>query len=189
MNNYYFNSSSQNFLGCTPPDSTTITLTGFATNTPLFITWFPTRLNSTLHPPQDTLVTTTGALTLDLSGYLGGTANNYLDTLRSDYAFIITPGYFEKSAPLGSAVEAGPVAHGWDFGLYPNPAQDVVYMSFTNDLPKDFEVLDMMGRPVATQNNITATIHSFPIGQLPKGIYGVRVTEGDVCKTKKLIIH
>ena len=189
MNNYYLNSSTQNFLGCTPPDSTTITLTGFATNTPLFITWFPTRLNSTLHPPQDTLMTTTGALTLDLSGYLGGTANNYLDTLRSDYAFIITPGYFEKRMPPRPMVEQANVEPGWDFELYPNPSKDILFLQFTDDLSKRLHVFDVAGRQVITQANVTATTHHLVIGNLAMGSYWVQVSDGEHRKTKKLIIQ
>ena len=189
MNNYYFNSSSQNFLGCTQPDSTTITLTGFATNTPLFITWFPTRLNSTLHPPQDTLMTTTGALRLDLSGYLGRTANNYLDTLRTDYAFIITPGFFEKSMLTPPMIESPLVDTVWDFELYPNPARDILFLHFTDDRPKSINVFDVAGRQVITQAKVTATTHNLVTGTLAMGSYWVQVSNGEHRKVKKLIIH
>ena len=189
MNNYYLNSSSQNFLGCTPPDSTRITLAGFATNTPLFITWFPTRLNSTLHPPQDTLVTTTGALTLDLSGYLGGTANNYLDTLRSDYAFIITPGFFQKRMAPRPLEEYSTIDHGWDFHLYPNPAQDILFLRMPDETPKEIMILDISGRRMMSHANVTSTTCQLPVAQLAKRAYWVSVRASTNVKVKKIIIH
>jgi len=188
MNNYYLNSNLQNFLGCTPPDSTTITLTGFARNTPLFITWFPTHLNSTVHPPHDTLITTTGDLRLDLYGYLGGAVNNYLDTLRSDYAFIITPAYFEKRIQQRPVVELAPLPD-WDFELYPNPAREILYLRFMDDTPKRVSVFDMAGRQVVLQANITETSHYLETGNLAMGSYWVQVSDGSHRKVKKLIIQ
>ncbi|MCW5899284.1 MAG: T9SS type A sorting domain-containing protein [Flavobacteriales bacterium] len=128
-------------------------------------------------------------ITLDLStAPLGGTLNNYMDTLHADYAFIITPAPFVKSLQLPPAAQAVPEA-GWDYTLYPNPARDALFLRFPDDAPKDIAVLDMAGRRVTSQANITGTNHFLPLGQLAKGAYWVRVTDGVHIKVKKLIIH
>lgn len=190
MNSFYLNSSLHNFLGCSAPDSTSITLTGFASDTPLYITWFPTWMDTAAYPPAllDT-TSSTGSLKLDLIGHLGGTAGNYLDTLRNDYAFIVTPGFFEKSMPTRSPATEYSGESGWDFELFPNPARETLFMRFSDDNDKDLIILDMAGREVVSQEKITAVVHSIPTGHLAKGIYNVRVTDGHNFKNKKLIIQ
>lgn len=190
MNSYYLNSSLHNFLGCSAPDSTSITLTGFAPDTPLYITWFPTWMDTAAHPPAlfDT-TSSTGSLKLDLTGHLGGTAGNYLDTLRNDYAFIVTPSFFEKRMPPRMPTTEYSVEIGWDFELFPNPVRETLFMRFSDDNDKDLIILDMAGREVISQENIRVVVHSIPAGHLAKGIYNVRVTDGHNSKNKKLIIQ
>ncbi|MCW5899478.1 MAG: T9SS type A sorting domain-containing protein [Flavobacteriales bacterium] len=85
--------------------------------------------------------------------------------------------------------EVPPVEAGWDYTLYPNPTRDALFLRFVDDAPKDITVLDVAGRRVASQTNVTATTHYLPLGQLAKGAYWVRVTDGENMKAKKLIIH
>lgn len=190
MNSYYLYSTLQNFLGCTAPDSTRITLGGFSSNTPLYITWFSTRMDSTAHPPAlvDT-TSATGTLTLDLTGYLGGTANDYLDTLRSDYAFIITPTFFEKRLPPRPFLDQPLAESEWDFTLYPNPGHDVIYLRFSDDLPKSISLLDIAGRQVMTRSGINAPTFNLYTAHLAMGPYWVLVSDGERRKVKKLIIN
>jgi len=190
MNNFYLVDSAQNFLGCDQPDSSTVTLTGFAPNTPFFITWFPTRMDTTIYPPA-TIDTSsaTGTLKLDITGYVGGITNNYLDTLRSDYAFIITPEFFARSTPYSPVAEESPVPSGWDFDMYPNPTRDALFLRMHDDIPKEIVILDVTGRRVVTRANVASTIYQIPVGQLAQGAYWVRVRDGADAKTKKLIIH
>ena len=102
MNNFYLSSSVNNFLGCSPPNVEPIALGVFnEPQSPVYVTWFPTRMNSTVVPATTLeIVSSSGTITLDLTDQFGGTENNYLDTLRSDYAFIITPVPFTKSLRL-----------------------------------------------------------------------------------------
>jgi hypothetical protein len=190
MNSYYLYSTLQNFLGCTAPDSTRITLGGFSSNTPLYITWFSTRMDSTAHPPAlvDT-TSATGTLTLDLTGYLGGTANDYLDTLRSDYAFIITPTFFEKRLPPRPFLDQPLAESEWDFTLYPNPGHDVIYLRFSDDLPKSISLLDIAGRQVMTRSGINTPTFNLYTAHLAMGPYWVLVSDGERRKVKKLIIN
>jgi len=192
MNSYYLASGSQNqnFLGCVAPNTQSIALTGFEQATDYYITWFPTRMNTTVCPDDEEDLSGTGTITLDLStAPLGGTLNNYLDTLHADYAFIITPAPFVKSMFFASDDELPPAEAGWDYTLYPNPARDALFLRFVDDAPKNIAVLDVAGRLVASQTNITAGTHYMPLGLLAKGAYWVCVTDGENMKVKKLIIH
>jgi hypothetical protein len=193
MNNFYLanTDTTQNFLGCRAPSDTSLTLTGFLPETSYHITWFPTWVNSTIHP-VDTVWTTDneGRLLLDLSTALfGDTITNFyfMDTLRADYAFIITPGPFEKSLVLDE--DEPLIGKDWDYKLYPNPTRDVFYLHLPDDAPKDITILDLSGRQVQVLSKATGPTLSFPVAHLAKGVYHVRVTDGLNTKTKKLIIH
>lgn len=195
MNSYYLASGgmNQNFLGCTAPTTASITLSGFFSSHPHYITWFPTRIGATDLPPDSDdspiMSNVNGEIMIDLSGHFNGIADNYLDTLHSDYAFVITPAPFVKSLQLPPTTEAPSTEASWDFELFPNPTRDMLYLRFRDEAPKDISVLDVSGRPVASQTNITATAHYLPLQQLAKGAYWVRVTDGRNMKSKKLIIH
>lgn len=132
---------------------------------------------------------TTGTLKLDITGYIGGITNNYLDTLRSDYAFIIAPEFFLRSTPYSPVAEEPPVPSGWDFDMYPNPTRDALFLRMHDDIPKDVVILDVIGRRVITRANVSSTIFQLPVGQLAQGAYWVRVEDGANARTKKLIIH
>ncbi|MBZ0206779.1 MAG: T9SS type A sorting domain-containing protein [Flavobacteriales bacterium] len=192
MNSYYLanTDTTQNFFGCTVPSDTSITLTGFLPSTEYHISWFPTRMDSTVLPMDTVRISSgTGTLLLDLStAPFGDIIQYYLDTLRADYAFIITPEPFEKSMQARVTDQITPET-GWDFFLYPNPARDALYLRFQDDAPKDITVLDVTGRQVAYQSNITAANHFLSIGRLAKGAYWVRVADSNRWKVKKLIVH
>lgn len=189
MNNFYFRSNQQNFLGCAAPITQILSLSGFEPATKFHVGWLSTRMNSTVHPP-DTVVTSdaNGMISLDLTGHFGGFYDNYLDTLRSDYAFLIATSPIVKRrdvTPDSAHVEAP----GWDFRLYPNPAREELFLRFTDDTSKDITVFDVAGRLVASRMNITATTYHLSLGSLSQGIYWLRISDGVNLRTKKLIIH
>lgn len=182
----------ENFLGCTAPASASITLTGFYPLHAHFITWFPTRTGATDLPPDtefpNTLESTeTGDITIDLTGYFNGTSDNYLDTLHSDYAFVITPQPFVKNLHQPDSVAERAV--GWDFALYPNPTRDMLALRFTNDTTKDVTLIDVSGRRVAWYPNVTSMLFEIPTGDFAKGVYWLQVVFDGNSKAKKLIIH
>ncbi|WKZ64861.1 MAG: T9SS type A sorting domain-containing protein [Flavobacteriales bacterium] len=182
----------ENFLGCTAPDSASITLSGFFPLHSHYITWFPTRIGAT-DLPQDSEFPSTlqsdanGDIVINLDGEFNGVDNNYLDTLHADYAFVITPGPFVKSLAQ-DAVETETDTD-WDFSLYPNPTRDLLTLSFADDTNKDVALLDVSGRIVARHQNIVTLMLQIPIGPLAKGAYWVHVTSGDNMKVKKMIIR
>ncbi|MBK7945778.1 MAG: hypothetical protein IPJ85_10910 [Flavobacteriales bacterium] len=135
---YYLASSEHEFLSCTPPNpaSTHFALGGFLPGE-YHVTWFPTRWNSTIQPADGQISTlfSSSFIILDLPGQFGGIENNFLDTLRGDYAFIITPDPLAKSRPPQPQIEANLIAD-WDFSIYPNPAREGFTLSFQDDSPK-----------------------------------------------------
>lgn len=185
-------SGNENFLGCTAPDSASITLSGFFPLHAHYITWFPTRIGAT-DLPQDSEFPSTlqsdanGDIEINLDGEFNGVANNYVDTLHADYAFVITPGPFVKSLTL-DAVEDAPDA-GWDFMLYPNPTRDLFAIVFDDESSKEMVVLDLAGRRLLQLTNITATRLQLSASRFAMGSYWVQVTSNGRMKTKKLIIH
>lgn len=79
-----------------------------------------------------------------------------------------------------------------DLLISPNPASNEVSIIFNNSyLPKNLmgQVLDMVGNEVMNFN-ISATTASAIIdtGQLPQGVYNIRINDHDVVYTKKLIV-
>ncbi len=193
MNSYYLanTDTTENLLGCTVPGDASITLTGFLDTTQYHITWFPTRMNGSVLPLDTVwLSSSTGTLLLDLStAPFGDTVAFFADTLRADYAFIITLDPFAKSLMLAQNAESLPGDGGWDFALYPNPTRDAIYLLFTDDRPKDIIVLDVTGRRLLQQSSVTAPMHQLPIDQGARGAYWVRVSDGANWKVKKLIVH
>jgi hypothetical protein len=128
-----------------------------------------------------------GTISLNLTGHFGGIQNNYLDTLRSDYAFLIAPWPIVKS--LTTTQESVSEVSGWDFHLYPNPARDELFLRLPDDTPKDITLHDLAGRQIHTRSSVSGPLQRLPVGQLAKGAYYIRVSDGVNSKVKKLIIH
>ncbi|HRH69523.1 MAG TPA: T9SS type A sorting domain-containing protein [Flavobacteriales bacterium] len=196
MNNYYLRSTRQNFLGCTPPTpSSTITLTGFAANTDFYVTWFPTRTNSPILPPatpSDDALHSNGSGQLIINfepGQFGGIVDNYMDTLRTDYAFIVSPEPFFKSRTLTPNPEDHGATTVWDFALFPNPAREELYLRLPDERPVDVELLDLSGRRARVWNSLTGSSLALPLSSLAKGAYWVRVSDGARNKVRKLIVQ
>ncbi|MBV6403635.1 MAG: hypothetical protein GFGODING_00377 [Flavobacteriales bacterium] len=156
------------------------------------ISWFPTRMEADTVLPLDTVWTSTGTgnLLLDLSTEpFGDTIPFFADTLRSDYAFVISLGIFPKSLMLTQTAEGSETNSGLDFTMYPNPAHDVVYLRFFDDAPKDNRVVDVMGRRILEQTSITRTVIQLPLDALAKGVYWVHVIDHMHWKVKKIAIQ
>jgi len=182
---------SQNVLGCLTPTVDHITLLGFQPGQQYHVYWFPTRQNATAEdlPDDYDYESSTGSIPLDLSTHdFRGVYNNFIDTLRSDYAFVITQQPIVKSMthadedPLLKKTE-------WDFALYPNPSTDGAWLRFDDDTPKDVEVYDVLGRRLVQRPSMTDEIHFLDLKDVAKGMVWVRVHFEGTAKTKKLLIH
>lgn len=180
----------QNFFGCTAP-STQQVLTGLQPGQDYHITWFPTRMNDTIHPADAIDTSQTGTVLLDLgSAPLGDTANLYLDTLHADYAFIISPQPVHRNMQVAVG-DAEPVAKasGWDYSLYPNPARDELNLVLPDDEPVDIALYDLSGRWLRGWSRMKGPGIPLPIDRLAQGAYYVRVSAGEHSRVKPLIIQ
>jgi hypothetical protein len=193
LNNYYLakGSTTQNFLGCTSPAVDTIVLPGFAEDHDFYVSWFPTRMNG-LAPESDTIHSTMdGNITLDFSDLpMNGVANNYLDTLHSDYAFVVATYPVPRSMVAVNEVEPLTTIPEWDFIMFPNPANDVLHVQMLpSSLAKDVALYDMSGKRVYSRTNLSQLSLDVPLGTLAKGAYCVRISDETTLKMKTLIIQ
>ena len=189
QNSWYMTAQNQNMLGCTSPSTQSIALTGFADGT-YYVTYVPTWVNDTVCPANDTLTVQEGALVLDLSSEpLNNQAGALLDTLHADYAFVIASVPFVKRRSLAQVADPVPHAIGWDFGLFPNPAQEEVVLQFADDLPRDVVLHDLTGRQLRQWRNVRGPLQPIAMPTLATGSYWVRVSDGVSSRTKKLIVQ
>ncbi len=153
----------------------------------------PTRLNTT---PADIPVDQedldgAGNVTLDLSSRpFGGLLNYHLDTLHADYAFIITPEPFTKSARYARAAEAESVPPAEDFTLYPNPTRGDLFIRLDYETHVDITLFDLSGRPLQQWNGFSGPLIHLPISHIAQGTYFVQVDNGIAQRSaKKLMIY
>lgn len=72
--------------------------------------------------------------------------------------------------------------------IYPNPASDVINISLKNELVNtEVSIVDAMGRVVLNQS-IENDFVSLDVANLEKGIYFVKVSNGEVVETKTIVI-
>lgn len=79
-----------------------------------------------------------------------------------------------------------------EFNVFPNPASDVVNVTFEAE-NADYEVsiIDLQGREVAAQNfsNLSGSqTVTFPVAELAKGSYLVRISANGVSQTRNVVI-
>jgi hypothetical protein len=194
----YITNAYQHYAECASPTSQTIVLTGFAANTNFKVSYHPTRVTMTDLPDDQVAPNANplGIVTLNLNSAplngafplaLTGAFRNHLDTLHSDYAFIISTDLVKRLDP--QTADSILPALEWDFALYPNPARDAFNLRFTSHATRSIELLDLSGRTVRSWTAITGIEHSLPTTGLAEGAYWVRATEGANRKTRKLLIH
>lgn len=68
---------------------------------------------------------------LDLTDQFGDIVDNYMDTLRTDYAFIVSPLPFVKSM-VQSSYEDAVIEPEWDYSLFPNPTRSEFFVRLKN---------------------------------------------------------
>lgn len=146
-------------------------------------------MNTTEHPTGYLDDSGTGAVLLDLStAPLGGILNNYLDTLHADYAFIIDLNPVPKSLTPSFVTETK--TQGWEFGMYPNPATNVVNLSLPNDdIPKDVVIYDISGKQIRSMLSLSNTLLNISTSEFAKGPYCVRVSDQYATRMKILLIQ
>ncbi|MEO8067388.1 MAG: T9SS type A sorting domain-containing protein [Flavobacteriales bacterium] len=189
-NAYYIKTGVQEFLSCTAPTANAMVLNDFLTYHDFYITWFPTRMNTTTCPIDQVVNTgASGSIELDLStAALGDITSTFLDTLHADYAFVISTAPIEKILLLPLEPFVGIQAH-LEFDIYPNPAHEEVLLRFSDDISKDIVLQDLMGRAIGKWSDMVGTALRLSLSQLASGLYYIRVSSGETCKTKKLVVQ
>lgn len=71
------------------------------------------------------------------------------------------------------------------FSIYPNPAQNVIYITTKANLTKEVQIFDLLGKQVVNQN---VNGNALPLN-LNAGIYMVKVTENGRTTTQKLVVE
>lgn len=109
---------------------------------------------------------------------LHATAVNVCDSIRQE--FFIQTSYFEIGESVGNeSVTILPNPSGGAFSLHLEDWQNKVKV----------EVFDSQGRPIMIQHRETCKSLTFDLKSYPKGVYFLRVTDGNRCVTNKLIIQ
>lgn len=107
--------------------------------------------------------------------------------LISGSTFTSTAGGMFKAGVLG--VEELEIK---EFNVFPNPASDIVNVTFQAE-NADYQVaiIDLQGREVAAQNhsNLSGSqTVTFPVAELAKGSYLVRITTNGLSQTRNVVI-
>ncbi len=181
---YYVTNVFQNFFGCTPPGLQQLSLPHLQPGLDYHITWFPTRMNDTIHPADTVDTSGTGTVLLDMStAPMGDTLNRYLDTLRLDYAFVISIAPVLRNMLAG--LPTGTVeATDWDFSLFPNPARDELRVLLPPQGEKQVALYDLTGRMLRQWPVVSGVLLHIPTASLSSGPYCVRVSSGPDARAK-----
>lgn len=118
-------------------------------------------------------------------GDFNAITSNWLDTLHSDYAFVVAP------FSVKNAVETISEKNGhYDFSIYPNPSHDRVTISVQGDDEIVSIILyDQTGRMIGTTSGSGGSVHRMDLPDMEPGMYLVEVRSGSGQGTKKLIIN
>jgi hypothetical protein len=190
-NHFYVTRAIQDYLGCTAPNAQSIALTGLQPGVDYHITWFPTRMNDTIHPADAVDTTETGTVLLDMStAPLGDTLDHYLDTLRLDYAFIVALQPVHRDMPVAGEVDSVAIVSDWIFNMFPNPAGNAVTLVLPPDgAMREVSIYDLTGKRVLSRTHVADPLLQIPTVGLGRGAYCVRVSEAMSSKMKTLILR
>ncbi|WP_018620236.1 S8 family serine peptidase [Spirosoma luteum] len=89
-----------------------------------------------------------------------------------------------------TATVPDPTGH---FGIYPNPAETMLYVRYANPTAKQvhLQVVDLQGRawntPVSLNNQLGETHGAITIQYLPPGVYILQLSEGDKTQTERFL--
>jgi hypothetical protein len=126
----------------------------------------------------------------------GDTLQSFSPAIAGNYAVIVT---LDGCADTSACIPMNPLGTAFDFGsgsvnYFPNPAQDVLNVSFTVKHPGTFlvSINDMQGRTISTNsfniNSGTSTV-TLPMENLSEGIYFLEINDGNVSRVSKVIVR
>lgn len=124
-----------------------------------------------------------------LTGWIAGGVVNFGSIPVNSGA---TNTFTAKLGPTGSSVyrTAGEtntdISTDESLTVYPNPNNGIFNIASTSDAPKDVYIYDMNGRIVYSNIQTTETILSIDISSEAKGLYMVKVVNGENVQTEKI---
>lgn len=127
---------------------------------------------------------------------VGGTSGSETYTIAASAigtTYYINVGHFSGSSnspegPFTIGITQNLATDSFDdanFAFYPNPVNDVLNLSYTENITK-VQVINLLGQEVRT-NSMDATLAQVDMSNLPSGTYLVKVTAADKVKTIKVI--
>jgi len=72
--------------------------------------------------------------------------------------------------------------------VYPNPAENVVYIESNNLLNARIDIMNISGATVISKESINSNIEQIDVSGLSRGMYFIRITNSDNSVTQKLMI-
>ena len=76
---------------------------------------------------------------------------------------------------------------GESLGFYPNPVLNgKIYITSKTSLDKEVLIFDVLGKKVL---QTTISSKELNISSIPPGVYIIKITEGDITATRKLIVR
>jgi hypothetical protein len=88
-----------------------------------------------------------------------------------------------KESAVNSKIQEQPFEN---LNIYPNPVvNDRVYITSKTTAPKDIEIFDVLGKRVM---QVTIAGKELSVASLTSGVYIIKIKEGDLRATRKLII-
>ena len=130
-------------------------------------------------------------LILEATGAISGKPT-VADTIPTLYTFKVkaTNEFGEDEKELSITIEAEPFIgiNAYEISpvkVYPNPAQDILYIVNENQQSMQVKLFDFMGREVLNQNITDKT--GMDIKQLPAGIYNLTIKYGNTVENRRIV--
>lgn len=97
-----------------------------------------------------------------------------------------TPAYFAFDNLNDQNVSIGELTKDLSFSVYPNPTQNKITIILEDDI-KLLQVIDVTGKTIITESNISEGIHSMDLSRLKSGIYFIKLTTETQVKVERII--
>ncbi len=97
-------------------------------------------------------------------------------------------GCSEMSEPLSVVISNVGVTTNTEISVYPNPTSGLVNITVSgNGVEATVEIVDIIGKTIAKEQ-LNSILTQIDLSELPKGIYLIKIKEGESSKVEKLIL-
>lgn len=98
----------------------------------------------------------------------------------------MTKNYFYTVLLFFTFILGASAQDGKELGFYPNPVSNgKIYITSKTSLEKEIIIFDVLGKKVFQQDTNAKEVN---ISTLSPGVYIIRIKEGDITATRKLIV-